>query len=92
MSSAGAVGTTELLLRSMARHGGGRYFAATSEQEIIQALREIAIGKPNRSSPSLPRPFSILTQLSAASVDLNLAVALRTLATSRSTDPTWRCS
>lgn len=32
-----------LLLRSMAKHGGGRYFAASSEQEILDAMRQIAI-------------------------------------------------
>ncbi|MGH8620991.1 MAG: hypothetical protein ACRET3_02540, partial [Burkholderiales bacterium] len=31
------------LLTSMAKHGGGRYFSATSEQAIINALREILI-------------------------------------------------
>lgn len=31
------------LLNSMAKHGGGRYFQATSEQAILNALREILI-------------------------------------------------
>ena len=31
------------LLSSMAKHGGGRYFSATSEQAILNALREILI-------------------------------------------------
>jgi type IV pilus assembly protein PilY1 len=31
------------LLYSMAKHGGGRYFSATSEQAILNALREILI-------------------------------------------------
>ena len=31
------------LLNSMAKHGGGRYFSATSEQAILDALREIMI-------------------------------------------------
>jgi type IV pilus assembly protein PilY1 len=31
------------LLMSMAKHGGGRYFQATSEQAILNALREILI-------------------------------------------------
>jgi type IV pilus assembly protein PilY1 len=31
------------LLSSMAKHGGGRYFSATSEQAILNALREIMI-------------------------------------------------
>ncbi len=31
------------LLNSMAKHGGGRYFQATSEQAILNALREILV-------------------------------------------------
>jgi type IV pilus assembly protein PilY1 len=31
------------LLMSMARHGGGRYFAARNEDAILQALRDILI-------------------------------------------------
>ena len=44
------------LMLSMAKAGGGRYFAAKNEEAIIDALQARSWSKSRRSTPASPRP------------------------------------
>ncbi|HYC48739.1 MAG TPA: PilC/PilY family type IV pilus protein [Burkholderiales bacterium] len=75
-----------LLLRSLARHGGGRYFAATSSQEILQAMREIAIDIQSVSSVFT----SAALPVSAANRTVNLnEVYFGSFRPDNNADPRW---